>query len=123
MTLPPKDLAVVIKLLNLTTSNMDHEALSAVRKANIILKRNNINWDAVLDVDLFDHVPKQTRREPQESPKEARAKEIDKAFKEVLTYVTGGFRDFILDLQKQWKTRGTLSPKQYDALMKARQRY
>lgn len=38
----------LIKILKLTTSENDAEALSAMRLANDILKRNNITWDIVI---------------------------------------------------------------------------
>ena len=43
----------LIKFLNLTTSSTDGEALSAIRKANIFLKENNINWEEI--ILLFDN--------------------------------------------------------------------
>ena len=38
----------IIKLLNLTTSSNDYEALSAIRKANEILKKDNKIWKDVI---------------------------------------------------------------------------
>jgi len=43
-----KDKLLLVKFLNLSTSNNDHEALSAIRKANELLKKNNKAWN-----DLF----------------------------------------------------------------------
>jgi hypothetical protein len=37
----------LIKFLNLSTSLNDGEALSAIRKANIFLKENNLNWETI----------------------------------------------------------------------------
>lgn len=42
----PTDKQRVLKLLNLTTSTNDHEALVAMRKANAILAENKMLWDA-----------------------------------------------------------------------------
>jgi len=38
----------IIKLLNLTTSSNDNEALSAIKKANKILNNLNMSWNDVL---------------------------------------------------------------------------
>ena len=46
----------LIKLLNLTTSKNDGEALSATRKANAFLKDNGINWEEfVLAHSIYKH--------------------------------------------------------------------
>ncbi len=38
----------LIKLLNLTSSKNDGEALNATRKANAFLKENGINWEELV---------------------------------------------------------------------------
>ena len=40
-----KDHGLLVKLLNLTTSDNDHEALSAIRRCNAILKSNKLTWN------------------------------------------------------------------------------
>lgn len=40
-----QDTDKLVKFLNLTQSDNDHEALAAIRKANEILKKNGITWD------------------------------------------------------------------------------
>ena len=42
------DFKVFLKLMNLTTSSFDHEALSAIRMANAVLARTNQTWDDLL---------------------------------------------------------------------------
>jgi hypothetical protein len=39
----------LLKFLNLTTSDNDHEALVAIRKANELLKKDNKTWTDVLE--------------------------------------------------------------------------
>lgn len=38
------------KLLALTTSDSDNEALNAVRQANRLLKENNLTWDELFSI-------------------------------------------------------------------------
>lgn len=38
----------LIKLLNMTSSTSDHEALSAVRRANELLKKEAVNWEQLV---------------------------------------------------------------------------
>jgi len=40
--------AKLIKLLNLTQSPNDHEALSAIRFVNRLLKKHELSWDDVI---------------------------------------------------------------------------
>lgn len=42
------DMEVIVKLLNLTRSDSDGEALAAVRKANAMLAKLNSTWDEVV---------------------------------------------------------------------------
>lgn len=49
----------IIKLLNMTTSDNDHEALTAMRMVNAILKKNNVAWEQLFlgkakDQDMQD---------------------------------------------------------------------
>jgi hypothetical protein len=39
-----KDMDTLVKLMQLTASENDHEALCALRKANAILARHRVNW-------------------------------------------------------------------------------
>jgi len=40
----------LIKLLNLTSSSNDSEALSSIRKANILIKEDNSNWEEIINI-------------------------------------------------------------------------
>lgn len=48
MTLQGEDRSRLIKLMMLTTSDFDGEALSAIRKANKLLSHLKMNWSEVL---------------------------------------------------------------------------
>jgi Protein of unknown function (DUF2786) len=40
----------LIALLNLTTSDNDHEALNAIRIANALIKKNNLRWENLIGI-------------------------------------------------------------------------
>lgn len=42
------DLEMLVKLLNLSTSSEDGEALSAIRHANKLIKKHNIPWEKII---------------------------------------------------------------------------
>lgn len=50
------DLKQLVKILNLTQSDSDGEALSAIRKVNSILKKNNKEWK---DMIIYAPVPQE----------------------------------------------------------------
>jgi len=50
LALPEKDKEKLVKLMQLTLSDNDNEALRALRKATKILNRNHLNWDQVLNL-------------------------------------------------------------------------
>ena len=52
----------LVKFLNLTSSKNDGEALSALRKANSLLKENNLVWENVI---IEPTIPKQEVEEDQ----------------------------------------------------------
>lgn len=47
----------LVKLLNLTRSDNDHEALSAMRNVNTLLKENALTWEKLLPVELLPEDP------------------------------------------------------------------
>lgn len=50
LALPEKEKERLVKLMQLTLSDNDNEALRALRKATKILDRNHLNWDQVLNL-------------------------------------------------------------------------
>ncbi len=108
------DLDKLTKLLALTASDIDGEALAAIRAANRLLSRNKIRWEAVL-------APKETPHKQQ--PWERHDQEIETLFDDAFAKgVTGSFGDFLKSLYSQWETKRSLSPKQMAALRKAARR-
>lgn len=106
------------KLMMLTTSDNDNEALSALRSANAILRADSIDWNRVFArtvqvINEFEPAPADA------DPGEARrhqASEIEKAFATLER--CDKFNDFITSLQDQWIKRRSLSEHQMEALFK-----
>jgi hypothetical protein len=76
----------LIKFLNLSTSSNDGEALSAIRKANIFLIENNLNWNTIFaeksspkresDIQLMYWELEKTEQNFRETTKELESKLI-----------------------------------------------
>ena len=114
------DFSKLKKLMMLTNSDSDHEALGALRKANALLAANNVDWDRVFGRTV--QVVNEFEAEPEDAdPGVARLREaarIEAAF-ETLSEVRGGFSDFVTSLQDQWEKRRFLSERQKEVLFKA----
>lgn len=118
-----KDYEKLRKLMQQATSDNDHEALQALRMANAILKRYELDWDRVFNrvvtvVDEFEAAPDEGR-----SAHDAERDQVNAAF-DVLdgTELRGSFADFIADLRKTWDSTKHLSIGQKDALFRAARR-
>lgn len=108
-------------LMMLTTSDNDHEALAALRKANSILKTNGYDWNAT-----FGRLVK-VQDEIEAAPQDRTAKDIDAQINEAFDTIEatdpkGGFADFIASLHEQWADKHYLTPAQKEALFKAADR-
>lgn len=117
------DTTRLIKLLNLTTSPEDGEALSAVRFANALLAKEGKTWEQVLNSsgpsigDIFSHTWRPPAN-PYVNPALRDREKIMRMFDAVLYSVKSSAREFIESLHEQFLDRGSLSQKQYDALEK-----
>lgn len=122
-----KDFNLLKKLMSMTTSDADAEALMAIRQANKLLAAEKLTWDLVFSrtvtvvaeveaasdgLDL-DYSKPPARIDPD-------AERIDEAFAAIDDAGTRGpFGDFIESLREQWNKRRSLSDKQRAALFKA----
>lgn len=102
----------LIKLLMLTTSNVDAEALSAIRMANLILKKQGLTW---LDVSL-SLVSQKTTARPSATTGAA-------TINEMLSFclrrkMSERSRNFIKDLKRFHEEYGYLTEKQMSCLVK-----
>jgi hypothetical protein len=113
-------LTKLIKLMMLTTSEHDNEALTALRMANAMLAAANVNWEEFLTAvettkqqaaSSFSNVEPVRYDDPDD---------IDPMFDAALRNVkTGGYREFIESVHEWWETNGFLTEKQYRAIRKA----
>jgi hypothetical protein len=111
--IPQVDLEKIILCLNLFRSDKDHEVLSAVRGVNRIMDRLDLTWSKVF-VAIIENVREEF---VSERPKETT---IDGALAQLLEVIKpGSFRNLILDLQAQWVSKGRLSDKQREVILKA----
>lgn len=109
------------RLMQQTTSDNDHEALAALRKANALLRGDNVTWDKFFSrtVTVVNDFEPAEDDIPSSQNQARHDKMIDAAF-EVLERksLRNGAEDFIASLHEQWLTRRSLSEKQQEALFK-----
>lgn len=117
------DFAKLKKIMQLTTSDNDAEALSSIRMANAILKKTGLTWEEVFGrtVKVTEEVEAADEVETRVDPKaEAKKRAIREAFDVVLgSRISPDFESFIRSLQRQFNSRGYLSLAQESALMKS----
>jgi hypothetical protein len=104
------DKSKIIKLLSLTQSDNDHEALNAIRMANRILRTNEFTWEKFFGAG---------------APKYSTNKGWGgyQGVAEKIEYILNNYPiwfdpAFVRDLQTQLKIRGKLTPKQVQAIEK-----
>lgn len=103
------NIELLIKVLNLTTSDNDGEALSAMRKANAILKTHGVLWDSVLKAPASAGQQKRSSPERTESQSDDLTKMNYLMQECILTPWEGEFVNTI----RAWRRRhGYLTPKQ-----------
>jgi hypothetical protein len=107
-----KDRDRFVKLMMLTQSDHDGEALVALRKANGLLVRDNQNWQEFIDGKTVTTVNNNVDDAG-----------LEEMFEFLFDRVRGSFRLFIDDVHRQWVRKGSVSPKQYDAVLSAFRRH
>jgi hypothetical protein len=112
-----------IKLMMMTTSDHDHEALVALRKANAMLDSDDRNWEELLRGKVTMQVP-WPASPGRPSQHHTNADEINDMFSELMMKVpyNSSFRVFIEDVHAWWEQKGFLTNNQYNALKRAYQR-
>jgi hypothetical protein len=118
------DFEKFIKLMMMTTSDQDHEALVALRKANAIIAGMNNNWEEVLRGKVKVVGIAQQQSYNATYVHHTNATEIDAMFETLLRTVPrqSSFRDFVEDVHGYWENRGYLTDAQYKALKRAMER-
>lgn len=100
-----------VKLMMLTQSDSDGEALNALRRANKLLKEAGQSWQEFIEGT-------RTARTWSEYADPEPDLELETMLRVCVANVHGAAREFILSLETQYKLRGDLSPKQRLALRK-----
>jgi len=120
------NIQMLIKLLRMTESQHEGEALSAMRMANSLLNKHNANWDEVMRgvVPMVDADPFKSAPKPGAPPavKYSDKVEIDTYFATLCSRDLGTFKDYVDDVHKWWTEKGFLTQKQYDVIKKSAQR-
>jgi hypothetical protein len=101
----------LIKLLMLTTSDNDNEALSAIRMANKLLKSKNITWECAFSEKVTTHEPNSNKSDYFE--------QALSMCNQIIEHKPPWFDDtFVRSLLNQLINKGRLSDKQFTALQK-----
>jgi hypothetical protein len=113
------DFEKLTKLMMMTTSNQDGEALNALRMANKILLQEKKNW-----ADVLQKTPPDKRHYPTYQPptKNKRIAEMFELLKKEKR-INQGTRQFIDDIELKFSLYGELTPKQKSAIEKIFFRY
>ena len=134
MAINAKEISQFKKLMMMTTSDNDPEALIAIRKANTILKNNKVNWDElcnqvnfnILSVknthgfrDSYKSYSPEYPSEPKTSSGRTTSSDILKPLQFAMDRCEGSFYDFLESLKYQFQNKGWLSEAQVAAIMKS----
>ena len=133
--------ALFVRLMMMTTSPNDNEALVAMRKANAVLASANVNWAEFLSAlsasqkyvdNEFRKPPSQRRRNTSTDNvfsdigksssslhKFDDANEIDPMFEDAFSNASGSFANFLESVHEWWIEKGFLTEKQYYAVKRA----
>jgi len=128
-----KSKSLFIKLMSMTTSSHDGEALVAIRKANAILAEANVNWEeflAALDQSKSSYMTPpskrpQAKRDPTEfhdvDAKHHDSTTIDIMFEKAFDRTPSGssFYEFLQSVHDYYVQRGYHTDKQYQAIRRA----
>jgi hypothetical protein len=126
----PLDRARLSKLLALTTSDNDHEAIGCIRAANRMLAAEKLSWEEVLAGPVTNFTVTVTRR-PDEPPQSDGAWSaphlrdkviIDLMFRTVYAQPrtdNDEFWQFMDSIHHRWEQHGNLTQSQYWALKRS----
>lgn len=120
----------LIKVLSMTTSSSDGEALAAIRKANKILTENNTTWN-----NFIRGIPtprpvsrpsapmgRGTSNAPRDFTKIYDDPEIPNMIEALRRDAKGSFLGFVESISCQWHDKGYLTKAQYEAVINAFER-
>jgi len=135
-TIPLPKLHLLTKLLAMTASANDGEALTAIRKANDILKEHGFTWQEVLSKQVgatsgnyqsaqggSDFSMRAHEQDDRASVVERTNAHIDKCLDTLRGKDLGKFTDWIKSIDDQWARTRYLSPDQRRPLFAAYERH
>ena len=113
-----------IKLMKMTTSSSEGEALNAIRMANALLLEANLDWADFLRGKAKIIEGSASAQTTYSGKKYTNSNEIESMLEAVLNNVRSGtsFRTFIESLRDWWESNQFLTEKQYNALRKTYER-
>lgn len=118
------DFVQLRKLMMMTTSASDNEALTAIRKANEVVRRSGVTWEDVfarlVTVEPgVEAAPAESGGDPDAGPSAAYLAEL---LEEASEGAHGSWLDFVSSLSEQFEATGRLSRGQVEALERSRDR-
>jgi len=120
MSKQPPDYRMFLKLMNLTTSQFDGEALSAIRMANSVLASQNQTWEDLLSGKIvMISPPADTKPKPSSSIRYTDAIEIDGYFDALSQRNLGTFKEWVDSVHQWWEEKGFLTEAQYKTLKRS----
>lgn len=123
MAMPMGEFKKLTKLMMMTNSENDQEALTAIRGANKILAKHNYDWNATFGrlVKVEGEMPVEIEEAPDEKREASILRSrVNNAFATIEeSDPRGDFADFIASLKDQWDKRGRLTENQLSALFRS----
>lgn len=123
------DRSKLAKVLALTASDKEGEAINAMRLANKMLEQAGLTWGAVLEqraavsIRVFDFTPGGDKGafDTGDTPDPGTNKPvIDQMFATVFAVAPEGeFKDWLMSINDQWNRYQRLTPSQYDGLRRS----
>jgi hypothetical protein len=117
---------IFVKLMQMTTSDSDAEALVAIRKANAMLKAERKNWEDLITglVPMTKEAEARPQRRNYEDPLQHEypsSESINTAFEEAFNRVNraSSFYATIESIHTWWEEKGFLTEKQLSVILKA----
>lgn len=112
---------IFIKLMQLTTSSFDAEALSALRKANALLMSANNNWEDLLRGKV--RMVSGPNENQIAGEQHTGADEIDHMFDGLMrSRLSPSFCEFVEAVHTWWEEKGFLTERQFEAIRDAHSR-
>lgn len=102
------------KVMTLTTSPVDAEALAALRRANAILTARGYTWEQVLNRVIKVEVPIEAA--------DADGDDLAQLFESAMKNARGSFRDTVESIHEKWENTGFLTPRQREVIEAAAQK-